>query len=431
MNMKKSLVFILGFVFVLGFGSIAFATANPFTDVPANHWSYAAVERLVQEGIVTGYDDKNFKGDRILTRYEMAVIVAKAISKEEKADGETKALIDKLAAEYQKELNDIGLRLTNLEQKVDKFTISGTVRVRFDKGRTDGTTVDKGTSTGAYTPNSHINFDGNFAYKVNDKWSIKAESEYGREFNHAGENETLQNSEYEQFYVTGPVAGSAVKIGRFSANSPFGLVYDDKVTGGEVAFGKVLKTTIQGGRASSTDDSATYNSQGYSSIVFDAPVTSKTNVHAGYYRIAPNTLQHQSTADGDKYVNYYTVAFDSQLTSDWSLKAAYAKSDAAGSPDANGITSTGNKAYLVKVTYKNADMNKPGTYDLFGMYRKSPQLASYSNTDDWRQNVKGTRLGFDYILDKNFGLTTWYTIGKDVDTNAKNNEYRAELDFLF
>jgi hypothetical protein len=75
-------------------------------------------------------------------------------------------------------------------------------------------------------------------------------------------------------------------------------------------------------------------------------------------------------------------------------------------------------------------MNKPGSYDYFALYRKSPQLASYSNTDDWRQNVRGIRLGMDYILDKNVGFTTWYTIGKDIDTKAQNNEYRVEWDFL-
>jgi hypothetical protein len=65
------------------------------------------------------------------------------------------------------------------------------------------------------------------------------------------------------------------------------------------------------------------------------------------------------------------------------------------------------------------------------MYRMSPQLASYSITDDWRQNTKGTRIGFDYSLDENVGLTTWYTLGKDVDTNANNNEYRIEIDYNF
>ena len=57
-------------------------------------------------------------------------------------------------------------------------------------------------------------------------------------------------------------------------------------------------------------------------------------------------------------------------------------------------------------------------------------MASYSNTDDWCQNVKGIRIGGDYTMTKNIGLTAWYTFGKDVDTNERNNMYRVECDFL-
>lgn len=427
MSMKKSIGYVLASSFLFGFYSIGFANSNPFADVPMNHWSYDATEKLIQKGIVTGYDDKSFKDKQILTRSEIAVIVAKAMSKKDTADPETKALIDRLVTEYAQELRDIGVRETGtVETKADRFSFNGTARVRFDKGHTDGTTVDQGNKTGTYSPGSHLNLDINYAYKVNDNWSLVGESEFGRTLNYAGENETLQNSVFEQFYMTGPVADTTIKAGRFSAYSPFGLVYDDKVTGGQVAFGKVLKTTIQGGTASSTDDSDTYDSQNFASILFDLPISPISNVHAGYYKINPNTLQHQE--DNGDYVDYYTLGFDSQLTSDWNLKAAYSKSNAVGSLY-NGIKSTDTKAYLLKLTYKNADMNKPGSYDYFALYRKSPQLASYSNTDDWRQNVKGIRLGMDYILDKNVGFTTWYTIGKDIDTKAQNNEYRVEFDF--
>ena len=76
--MKKSLV--LAMAMALGVSATAFA-ANPFSDVPAGHWAYASVAKLAAAGIVDGYPDGTFKGDQLMTRYEMAQIVAKAYAK--------------------------------------------------------------------------------------------------------------------------------------------------------------------------------------------------------------------------------------------------------------------------------------------------------------------------------------------------------------
>jgi hypothetical protein len=439
-KMKKTVVASLAAAMVISAAGTSFAASNPFVDVPAKNWAYGAVTTLAQAGIVDGYADGKFMGDRTITRYEMAQIIAKAMAKEDKATAAQKATIDKLAAEYKTELEGLNVRVTNLETAVSKFSISGQVRTRLDKGNTGGPTVDQGVTTGNYTPNSHINFDGLWAYKVNDTWSIKGESEFGRNFNNA--NTLNTDSQYEQFYVTGPVAGATVKAGRFAAYSPSGLIYDDKVTGGQVVIGSTLKATFEGGRTNLTDGDtpfntvtlapAVINSLNYASAMLDYPLSANTNIHAGYYRIGANPGLNQAPG---KAVTYYTGQIDSQLSTDWNFKVAYAKSNATGSPfmiGTNSYTSTETKQYLARVTYKTYDMSKPGSYDLFAMYRKSPQLSSADgNTDDWRVNSKGTRIGLDYSLDKNIGLTTWYTFGKDVDTNAKNNEYRAEVDFNF
>ena len=64
----------------LGVTASAYA-ANPFSDVPANSWAYDAVNKLAAEGIIDGYPNGTFGGDRLMTRYEMAQIVAKAMAK--------------------------------------------------------------------------------------------------------------------------------------------------------------------------------------------------------------------------------------------------------------------------------------------------------------------------------------------------------------
>jgi len=56
------------------------AQANPFADVPQNSWAYDAVRQLAAAGLITGYPDNSFKGNRPMTRYEMAVLINRAVN---------------------------------------------------------------------------------------------------------------------------------------------------------------------------------------------------------------------------------------------------------------------------------------------------------------------------------------------------------------
>ena len=118
--MKKSLV--LAMAMALGVTASAYA-ANPFSDVPAGHWAYDAVNKLAAEGVVDGYPDGTYGGDRLMTRYEMAQIVAKAMAKG--------ANVDKLAAEFADELDSLGVRVANLEKKTDNVKITGQIRASY------------------------------------------------------------------------------------------------------------------------------------------------------------------------------------------------------------------------------------------------------------------------------------------------------------
>lgn len=110
--MKKSLASALTAVLVVGAASTTFAAANPFSDVPADHWAYEAVAQLAAEGVVEGYGDGSYRGQQEITRFEMAQMVAKAMAK-----GVDSAALDKLAAEFAEELNSLGVRVANLEKK--------------------------------------------------------------------------------------------------------------------------------------------------------------------------------------------------------------------------------------------------------------------------------------------------------------------------
>ncbi len=68
--MKKTLVSALTTALVVGAASTTFAAANPFSDVPAGHWAYDAVSQLAADGVIEGYGDGTYRGDRTITRYE-------------------------------------------------------------------------------------------------------------------------------------------------------------------------------------------------------------------------------------------------------------------------------------------------------------------------------------------------------------------------
>ena len=112
-----------------GLACVAFAVlplrapATPFADVPANHWAYQAIASLAADGLIDGYPDGSFKGDRPLTRYEMAAVVARVIAKIEATGAGTASKTDldqlqKLINALKDELDALGVRVTSLEDVV-------------------------------------------------------------------------------------------------------------------------------------------------------------------------------------------------------------------------------------------------------------------------------------------------------------------------
>ena len=112
---KKTLVSAITAALIVGVASTTFAANNPFSDVPADSWAYDAVSTLAADGVIDGYPDGTYQGQNTMTRYEMAQIVARAMAKTdlEKAD---KVLVDKLAAEFADELDNLGVRVADLEK---------------------------------------------------------------------------------------------------------------------------------------------------------------------------------------------------------------------------------------------------------------------------------------------------------------------------
>lgn len=112
--MKKLLVVLMLVVFAIP------TLANPFSDVPFSHWAYDAVSKLSTKGLITGFPDGSFKGQRTMTRYELAMVVARLLAKVEGKNmgrGDM-AVIERLTTEFADELALLGVKVTALEDEV-------------------------------------------------------------------------------------------------------------------------------------------------------------------------------------------------------------------------------------------------------------------------------------------------------------------------
>ena len=134
--MNKKLATVLAAACVLG-ATTAFAAPNPFSDVTPNDWAYQAVYQLAAEGVVEGYPDGEFKGQQNITRYEMAQMVARAMVKQDQLNAEQQAQLNRLADEFANELNSLGVRVSNLEDRVGNVKLTGDARVRWVDNGTD------------------------------------------------------------------------------------------------------------------------------------------------------------------------------------------------------------------------------------------------------------------------------------------------------
>lgn len=169
--MKKTNTTLLALVLALGITGTAFA--GPFADVPANNWAYSAVNQLAKSGIVDGYGDSTFRGDKTITRYEMAIIIAKAMEHADKANAADKVLIDKLTTEYDTELSALGVRVAKLEDKT-KIAVNYESRIRYSHDRNKATgATNNGIGTSAFDWRQRIWFGG----AVNDNVTYGARLE--------------------------------------------------------------------------------------------------------------------------------------------------------------------------------------------------------------------------------------------------------------
>lgn len=434
--MKKTLVSALTTALVVGAASTTFAAANPFADVPADHWAYDAVAQLVQDGIINGYGDGTYVGDQNMSRYEMAQIVAKAMAKSDAADNNNKALIDKLAAEFSDELANLGVRVADLEAKTDNVKWQGLVR--YDWNTTNYESQEKHRET--ETNGLKLRFEPSMT--VNENWSAHARIDYD-----VNKDETAAGDKVEvaHIWTEGQYDKFNVKLGRFGSfsDASHGLVFDTEVTGAEFTYAptEAWKVKATAGRVDnaklwktaainegkSNDGSATYWAveADYAQGKWDAGL--------GYRNVgATNTLQKTKE---DK-TSFHVIDLGVGYAFDKNVKLT---GDYAWGPSQNLKENAANNAYSIQLNYKGADAADAGSWGTYVAYRQLAPFAAFAATYDHKagaegfNTLKGWEIGADYTFAKNIIATAKYFNGKDtaVANKDKVTGVWTRVDFLF
>ena len=443
--MKKILA--LAAVAALTAGVSAYA-ANPFSDVTADDWAYQAVSDLSAQGVVEGYPDGTFKGERNMTRYELAQIVARLMAKEDQLNAEQQATLDKLAGEYADELANLGVRVANLEKKVGNISWSGDARMQYQHVLGDEVTKHEDSWNGRM----RINVSG----QVNDQVSVEgrlATNMYFKDGEEAGDDGDTTMDKIHVVYQ--PTDAFSIDLGRTSAGlSQTGIFMDDdgQYDGIVAAY-----------------DNGKFNlSAGYGRVGSDEYVIDEE--HAFSYHDYENWFVKAGTKVGDKvdlsaFYTQYASKSDSKVLADV-LTDAGLKSKAAnvavwgvgaGVDLGGGFVLDGDyikhadnltdKAamWTAGLTYGEVDTDKVGSWSLGVHYVDADRLAYLGGVSAWDMTdhldysmlagMKFWQAKAGVALQKNVELDAYYYFGgkaKDKDNFVDPDDtFGIELNYAF
>lgn len=448
--MKKSIVSALTTALVVGAASTTFAAGNPFIDVPSDHWAYSAVSRLAAEGIIEGYGDGTYQGNRNITRYEMAQMVAKALAKYPQSDGlpmntgsaagdsgradlstgsaegrtsrshssasarpisaSARADLNRLAAEFRDELDGFGVRVAELEKHSDMVKWTGEVRYRYWNDKTAG--ARSGSN------NNQLQVRLFPTAEVNEHWTAKARFTAADNMKSDSTSNNNKNTELTYVYAEGKYDNFIVNLGRMplatQADAMTGsgsMIADDFFSGGQV-IGKFddIQARLNVGRWNKFGSTAA----DYYGIeaVYDAKEALKFG--AGYHYLKSGSQKASIIVGGASY----------KLTDDMKV---------GGSIAHNSKANDHKTGYNVELEYMGANRNIPGSWGAFVAYRYlgreigiAPTYDSYGVT----KHKKGFDLGATYTPVKNTFTKLSYFHGKSF-YGGTNKTWFVRTSFFF
>ncbi|WP_302297402.1 S-layer homology domain-containing protein [Mitsuokella multacida] len=438
--MKKTLVSALTTALVVGAASTTFAAANPFSDVPADHWAYDAVSQLAADGVIEGYGDTTFRGNQNITRYEMAQMIAKAMAKTDVSAAD-KALIDKLAAEFSDELNNLGVRVSNLERNADNVKWNGQARYRYWSQRYE---QDNGSKKKKNTDQLNLRFEP--SAEVNKNWHVNARIDAWTN----PSKDTDDTLKIARVWAQGDYKNFQVKLGKlpFYSTETAGMLLDNQFSGAQITVGNQLKFTAEAGRwdldnainqsaiheaatktKSETDKTLAYGDQtaSYQGVALNG-TAGKLYGGAAYRHFESDLFKHVDgfKKDADE-ANIWSLGAGYKFDKNWNLYGAYAKNEKAE----NDAT-----AHNIQLNYKGAQKANKGSWGAYTAYRYMGENVAFAPTYETFlncgvNNVKGWEVGTEYVPFTNVTAAAYYFNGKQLANDRDAELLFGRVNFWF
>ena len=399
--MKTSLV--LAMAMALGVTASAYA-ANPFSDVPAGHWAYDSISKLAAAGVIEGYGDDTFRGDRLMTRYEMAQIVARAMAKG--------ANVDKLAAEFADELEKLNVRVTALEKKSDNVRITGEIRYHYKHQKNTNFDPEKSHESGL---RSRLYFTG----KVNDNWNYVGRIQNQQWFN---DNVGNEGTEFNIAKLEGRLGGVNVIAGRDDDVFANGYIYDGEHDAIKLSYGDKWYVSGAYGKLTDLNDDDFPNT---ATKFFTAEIGS--NIEGSFVNGKIGYLKNKFGADGEKVYNgddnvgIWYVGADFNVAKDLAFNAMYLRSNRDKFTVDDTNYESKKDGYVFGLGYKGAEASEPGSWGLTARYYNQGRGTYLAHTIDgetgFATGFKGWSIGGEVAVAKNMVASVTY-----YDTKALKGE---------
>ena len=438
--MKTKVLAALAATMAVG-ATCAFA-ANPFVDVPSDSWAYKSVVELADAGIIQGVDGQYFQGNRNITRYEAAEMVAKAMAHMDKASVEQRALINKLADEYADELNNLGVRVSALENRVGNVKLTGDARVRYIHQDSD----DQGKG--------EVKNDNSWSYRVrvraNAQVNDRTKVVYGVSTNNVNFADNSKASDSKDNNIFTDRAFVDYNFGGNNWDLKVGR--DEYDMGGGRAYGFLYGDTFDGAQLKYTNDkfAATAGYGKFKEGVMGGDNGASAATKTGYGelegffgggRAAGSAVGvYYNDFSGNKSFNFDDAwgAYGSLNLGKWNALANYEKYNSENSKADDP------EVWVGKITYNKANFATPKSWDAWVEYLNADNgfgdktHAFIGSTQSWRNgnllnNVKSWGVGADYTFAKNaqFQVMQSYASEAKEGNNDPGEETRAQFVFVF
>ena len=433
--------------------------ADSFSDVPKDHWSYEALDYLAKNGVIEGYADGTFQGNRTMSRYEMAAITARAMQASNLDIG-ARSVLEKLEKEYGSELATLRAQVEqNTEdirknrEAIERFKVHGFVRTQYDYDKnTDADTLDRSAN--------RFYMDLRLDMKVNDIWTVKAQSETNRHYNNGhlrGENAMNENAQqtwsghdgnFQRIWVEAQQDGRWLNLGRawrglgfqnvLFGNESDGFQFGIPIKGTNLTASGFWMASTGAGNKESLYGVGLWGAVGHNFDINVAYARSSLGKNETYtsglidhYEADPVTHRVFPVYRDNDRTNMrsygYVVSAATNVAKNVRLIGDYVQTDADEQ----------NKSVALRLNYKGTKLDDVGSFGVYARYVRYGANGWLAGDDEWGSTWNGTKgwiVGFKYVPWKNVEWETLFSRQKrDYGTSAEYNRslLRTQLDYHF